>query len=255
MTHFRRYANYYDLLYKEKDYFSESEYIHKLIQSYSRNSKTVLELGCGTGKHAFHLAQKGYTLHCVDLSQEMLAIAKKELKSNYPGLTSQISFEHCDIKALNPKKKFDVIISLFHVVSYLTSDVDIRKTFSNVSSMLEPGGIFIFDCWYGPAVLSLKPEEREKIFEDDKLIIKRKTIPVHKPDDNIIDVNFYIEVTNKKSGENDSFNELHPMRYLFTPEITEFLLESRLGLIAHEEWLTGNKLDTDTWNACYIARL
>lgn len=255
MTHFKKYAHYYDLIYKEKDYFSESEYIHNLIQKYSPNSTTILEMGCGTGKHAFQLARRNYALHCVDLSQEMLAIAKDDLLNNYPELSSNISFEKSDIKALSSTKKYDVIISLFHVISYLTSSEDIRKTFANVSSMLKPGGIFIFDCWHGPAVLSLQPEEREKIFEDDKLIIKRKTVPVHKPDENTIDVNFYIKVNNKVSGETATFDELHPMRYLFTSEVEEFILGANLKLLAHEEWLSSKPLDKNTWNACYIAQL
>ncbi|OXS77038.1 hypothetical protein B1B04_01145 [Lysinibacillus sp. KCTC 33748] len=80
MSNFNQYAEYYDLLYKDKDYIQEANYIDSLLQKYSSNTKSILELGCGTGKHAIILGKKGYKVHGVDLSEGMIREAKIHLE-------------------------------------------------------------------------------------------------------------------------------------------------------------------------------
>ena len=61
------YSQYYDLLYQDKDYLAETNYVDNLIQEFGRcNSKTMLDLGCGTGKHAELFCDQGYKVHGVD---------------------------------------------------------------------------------------------------------------------------------------------------------------------------------------------
>ena len=55
-------GDYYDLFYADKDYKLEANYIHKKIQEYNLNSYSILELGCGTGKHAINLIKFGYEI-------------------------------------------------------------------------------------------------------------------------------------------------------------------------------------------------
>ena len=74
MTVFGNYAHYYDLLYQDKNYVGETQFIHKLIQTHAPNAKNILELGCGTANHALLLAKEGYQVHGVDMSQEMINI-------------------------------------------------------------------------------------------------------------------------------------------------------------------------------------
>ena len=69
------YSCYYNLLYKDKDYAGEAEYIHRLVNAHHPHAKTLLDLGCGTGKPALLLAQAGYRVTGVDRSEEMLAAA------------------------------------------------------------------------------------------------------------------------------------------------------------------------------------
>ncbi len=66
---FENYSQYYDLLYQDKDYIAESEFIHSLIQKFANNAKTVLDLGCGTGRHDILLSQQGYDVTGVAIEQ------------------------------------------------------------------------------------------------------------------------------------------------------------------------------------------
>src|SRR5574344_624121 len=115
MSNFENYSKYYDLLYQDKDYSAESNYIDGLIKKYNLNAKTLFELGCGTGKHAKLLAQKGYKTFGIDLSESMLKQAK----------TLGVDCEFGDVRNFRCDKKFDAVLSLFHVVSYQTSDEDV----------------------------------------------------------------------------------------------------------------------------------
>ena len=142
------YSQYYDLLYKDKDYSGEVDYVDSLIKRQLPEAKNLLDLGCGTGRHAEVFCDKGYVVHGVDLSESMLEKAKE--RSN--GKEDRLSFSHSDVTKLCLDKKFDAIVALFHVLSYQLSNESLEKTFEAVSLYLNGGGVFLFDFWYGPAV-------------------------------------------------------------------------------------------------------
>ncbi len=70
---FDEYARYYDLLYRDKDYQAEADYVAGLIQRFNPKAQSILELGSGTGIHAALLAEKGFTVHGIERNAEMLA--------------------------------------------------------------------------------------------------------------------------------------------------------------------------------------
>ena len=76
---FEKYSDYYDLIYKEKDYNAEAKYVHGLINRNGKNCKNILEFGSGTGKHANVLAKLGYRIHGIELSKHMVSKAKNDL--------------------------------------------------------------------------------------------------------------------------------------------------------------------------------
>ena len=70
---FAKYALCYDLLYRDKDYAAEAGYAGRLIRSATPAARSVLEFGCGTGRHARLLCTRGFDVHGVDHSPEMVA--------------------------------------------------------------------------------------------------------------------------------------------------------------------------------------
>lgn len=251
---FEAYSLYYDLLYKDKDYTSEINYVQSLIKQFSPDTTNVLELGCGTGIHASKLAEKGYTVVGIDKSETMLQRALK-LQSELPASVSKnVSFLEGDIRTYESTSKFDAIISLFHVMSYMSSEEDLNKAVQTVKKHLKLKGIFIFDCWYGPAVLFDKPVSRTKFFENDIVSVKRISVPEMDPDKHIVDVNFEISIHDKLENKDATLHETHRMRYLFTDEIHRLMEINELKIIHFEEWLTGAPLSENSWNACYVCR-
>ncbi|HAR62783.1 MAG TPA: SAM-dependent methyltransferase [Candidatus Margulisbacteria bacterium] len=248
MKVFHDYARYYNLLYKDKNYYAEVDYVDSLIKRYKQDCRNILDLGCGTGIHAKLLTGKGYCVHGIDQSEQMISLAKEN------NIGSSSDFSKGDIRSLELDNTFDVITALFHVISYQVANNDLINTFAGISKHLATEGICIFDVWYGPAVLTERPELRTKIFEDDLLHITRIANPVIYPNDNIVDVNYEIIALDKSTQESERTFETHRMRYLFKPELELFLRLNNLKILAVEEWLTGKVPGFDTWGVSFVAQ-
>ena len=78
ITNFKAYSQYYDAFYKNKDYNDEAKRVAALIRQFDPQAKTLLELGCGTGNHAAFFAKMGYTTTGLEISEEMVALAKEK---------------------------------------------------------------------------------------------------------------------------------------------------------------------------------
>lgn len=248
---FNLYAKYYDLLYRDKDYNSEANYIKKLINLYRPDCSSLLDLGCGTGRHIQSLAESGINVSGVEISDVMLERAYENLKSNGQ-LMEGVRLYKGDIKKIRLREKYDVIILLFHVMSYQTTNNDLLMTLKTIKEHLKDNGICIFDFWYGPAVLSERPEKRLKQLTDEYLNIYRTSIPVMRINENIVEVNFQIDIKDKSGKSLEEISETHVMRYLFKPELKLLLNIFNMSLIHIEEWMTGSMLTEKSWYATAI---
>ena len=252
MTVFNAYARYYDLLYKDKDYNSDAQFMRELICEFAPDSRKLLELGCGTGIHAQMLSADGYQIHGVDFSQDMLDCAQQRLNSLTTDHAARLSFSCEDIRHFRQDARFDVVLSLFHVVSYQTTEDDLLATFKTARHHLNSGGIFIFDCWYGPAVITDKPVVRVKRLQDDRVAVTRIADPTLYPNENRVDVNYQVFVKEKSSADVEELNETHRMRYLFAPEVETLCRVSGFNLISSGEWMSGKIPSFDTWGVYFV---
>lgn len=252
---FANYARYYDLLYRDKNYSAETNFVHELIQSHSPGAKSIFELGCGTGVHASLLAEKGYTVHGVDLSHAMLEAAQDRLLKLPANQSARLQFSQGDIQTIRVDQVFDAVISLFHVVSYQTTNDALKATFETAKAHLKPGGIFLFDCWYGPAVLSDPPVVRVKRLEDEKIQVTRIAEPVMNINQNTVDVNYQVLIRDRKTNAVEELAEIHTLRYLFHPEVE--LLFSQFGFtpLTMGEWMTKQATGYHTWNVYFVGKL
>ena len=250
MSVFNEYSTIYNLLYTDKDYPHEVEYIHNILQKYG--TKNVLEYGSGTGIHGCLLVDKGYSVSGVELSKGMFEQAKKRIADQKK--ESSFSINNGDIRTFTIDKKFDAVISLFHVISYLTENNDVVRTFRNAATHLKQGGIFLFDVWYLPAVLTLHPQNKIKKIESDEYLLHRITEPVILHDKNVVEVHFKSFLTDKKTNKSSMIEEKHFMRYFSTPEIHLFASLSGFEVIESEEFLTANTPSENTWGVCFILR-
>lgn len=248
MSIFKEYAQYYDLLYRDKDYNKETDYIHGLIQKFAPDAKSILNLGCGSGRHDRHLADRGYSITGVDLSAQMIETAIASSRGN-----KNLEYVKADLRTLNLPKQFDIVTSLFHVMSYQVHNDDLINAFKTAFNHLKPGGLFIFDCWHGPGVLTDRPTTRLKELEDSSMSVTRIATPVMHSSKNQVDVNYLVFIREKNSDCTHELRETHKMRYLFVPELQFMLTSAGFIPAVFEEWLTSSQLSFTSWNAVVVA--
>ncbi len=253
MDVFGDYSAYYNLLYNDKDYSGEADFIEVLLKKYAPGTESILDLGCGTGRHDFILSEMGYSVTGIDLSEKMISIAEANTKNHViDGV--QPSFIQGNIQNINIEKKFDLIVSLFHVMSYQQNYTEFQSVINTVNNHLKPGGIFIFDFWFGPAVLSEKPSIRIKKKENDNFKIIRIAEPDINPEENIVNVNYTTNVIEKNTSRISEIKETHKMRYWFIPEIIHMIEQTSFTILDIKEWMTDNQPALDTWNVYCVTK-
>ena len=247
MSHFKEYSKYYDLIYKDKNYLSEVSYIDKIIRKLKKENSCLLDIGCGTGKHASLLVEKGYKVHGIDNSETML----KEAVRNFGGI---VSFSKGDIRNFKLDKTFDIITSLFHVMSYQIRNEDLEASFQSVYNHLNPGGYFIFDCWYGPGVMNDLPTIKVKRMKDEQTEIIRIAEPVIHYNESVVDVRFQILINDLKRNQVTKLHEIHSMRYLFRNEIALFAKMTNFSIEQLYSWLKFKSPSEKDWYVFFILK-
>lgn len=238
-------SRFYDLLYQEKDSLAEAAYVDQLIQRHGIAGPQLLEFGSGTGRHGRLLAARGYHVHGLERSAEMVAAAHQG---------EGFSCQQGDITTTRLERRFNAVLSLFHVVSYQITNPEVQSVFSNAAYHLDPGGLFLFDVWYSPAVAAQRPELRVKRLNTTDLAITRIAEPSLYPNENRVDVHYTVMVQDLNTGVVRSFEEKHPMRHFSLPELDLLAEAAGFDRLTAEEWLTGSSPSEATWGVCVVLR-
>jgi len=138
MTEFySRLAPYYDHLYSFKDYAKEADMLHSVIQENKTSSgNKLLDVGCGTGCHIEQLMTM-YDATGLDISAAMLAVASEKCKG--------VRFIQGDMISMNLEEQYDVIISMFGSIGYLTSEDQLRKAMHAFARHTKSGGVILIE--------------------------------------------------------------------------------------------------------------
>jgi SAM-dependent methyltransferase len=100
-------------------------------------SERVLDLACGTGRHALELARRGFSVVGVDIARDLLDIAE----SDASGESLEASFVEADLRELDFEDEFDLVLSLNDgAVGYFETEEENRRTFEVVARALRAGG-------------------------------------------------------------------------------------------------------------------
>jgi SAM-dependent methyltransferase len=158
----------------------------------------------------------------IDASPAMIRSAKHRVASILPHLASRLDFRVDDIRSsrvecdaeteARTSTAFDVVVSLFHVMSFLTTDMDLQRGLRTAREHLRAGGIFMFDAWYGPGVLKDPPALRVKRVEDEELAVTRLSEPRWIPRENVVHADFTFFVREKATGSVEEIKETCSMR-------------------------------------------
>ena len=141
MNAYTGFAGVYETFMDNVPYEEWAEYLTGLLKEYGVKDGLVAELGCGTGTMTRLLAKAGYDMIGIDLSEEMLDIARYD----HPEVEEDILYLHQDMREFELFGTVEAVVSLCDSMNYITSEEDLLKVFRLVNNYLDPGGYFIFD--------------------------------------------------------------------------------------------------------------
>ncbi|MBU3956765.1 class I SAM-dependent methyltransferase, partial [Patescibacteria group bacterium] len=137
---YRKLAKYYDRLYQYKDYRTEAKFVDQLIRKKGKRGISILDLACGTGNHVKEFVKFGYKVVGLDVSEEMLKIAKRKVP--------KASFMKGNMQNFSLNQKFEAITCLFSSIQYNLTINQLKDTFKCFGNHLTSDGLFIFDVAY-----------------------------------------------------------------------------------------------------------
>jgi len=186
-----------------------------LINIFKKYGKveSVLDVGCGMGRHAYLLSQKGYTCEGIEPHPKMIEYAKQ----HYPGIVYKVN----SMQSINYKNQFDAVMCIFSIIVFNKSNEEAIKTFKNFYQALKKDGILILETFN--AISWIANQSFRKEFEEINKNKNEKTIYREWINTNnqsyVSERNYYNLKNNKKLG---SFTKESRM---FFPLELKFFLE------------------------------
>lgn len=156
------FAYVYDELIREDiEYEKVCDFLENVFTIYDKNPNLVCDLACGTGNITIPMSRRGYDMIGVDVSPEMLDVARSKNNSG-----KDILYLCQDMRKLDLYGTCDAFLCMTDGFNYITSMEALKKIFNRIRTcFIEPDGIFIFDL---SSVYKLKNVLGGNIFIYDK---------------------------------------------------------------------------------------
>lgn len=272
MEAYTGFAALYDTFMDNVPYGEWSRYLIGLLREYGVDGGLVCELGCGTGSITRRLRDAGYDMIGIDLSEDMLDIAReyeaaaagrsaqggsikqqRAAKENEP---SNILYLNQDMREFELYGTVAAIVSLCDSMNYITREDDLRKVFRLVNNYLDPGGIFIFDMntihkyrdVIGDTTIAENREDCSLIWEN---AYQEETGL------NQYDITIFQRVEFEDEDEEELFGRIREthLQRAYTPEtIVRLMAEAGLEFVAMYEACTHELVTEHTERMYFIAR-
>ena len=252
VPHAAEFARYYDLIYSDKDYSAEVALFDRLVGQHSDQTvKTVLDAGCGTGGHSLRLAELGYDVCGVDRSEGMLEMARQKAAPS----RGSVEWIQQDIQSLDLDRRFDACGCFFAVLSFQLSNQAMRGALESIRRHLNPSGLLLGDLWYGPAVLTERPEKRLKITESGKRRVFKFSTPELDLSQHTNVVHQHIVVLDSGGRVEAEVKEAQAVRFWFPLELEAFLENAGFELLSMFAYPDPEKpLTPQDWDLGFVAR-
>jgi ubiquinone/menaquinone biosynthesis C-methylase UbiE len=138
---FTRSAAFYDQLYGFVDYDAAVRQIEAILDKEAPNAKSLLDVGCGTGRH-MELLRERYRVEGLDINPVLLESARRRL----PG----IDLHEADMTDFSLTRRFDVVTCLFSAIAYVRTEENLRAATAAMRRHLTPGGVMLVEPWFTP---------------------------------------------------------------------------------------------------------
>jgi SAM-dependent methyltransferase len=149
-------STYYHLLYEHRDEAEAAAFINALVVHLEpKKGSRMLDLGCGKGRHAQQLAQKGFEVVGLDLSEQSILAARTMENDN-------LSFFTQDMRRPYTANYFDYVFSFFTSFGYFETEAEDQAVFDSVAKNLKKSGTFVLDFMNAERVIRTLVPNGEK---------------------------------------------------------------------------------------------
>ena len=251
-SYLNRHAKLYDLFYADKPYAREAAFVVERLGEHGVGPRSrVLELACGTGRHAFEFEKLGLDVVASDYSPNMLACAIQAKEAS----GSRVRFIEQDMRKLDvPGPPFDAVVSLFDSIGYVQTNEALLEVLSGAHRHLRPEGLLVVEFWHAAAMLRGYDPVRVRRWETEDGEVLRIS-------ETRLDCALqlaHVTYTIMETGQGGSFGRLQETqtnRYFLVQEMAGWL--DRCGF-APSKWYSGfdekRLIDGDTWHVVVVAR-
>jgi SAM-dependent methyltransferase len=167
---YNQFAYHYDRLMEEMPYAEWLDFLRVCWDKHGQ-PQTIADLGCGTGSLAIPLAQQGFEVFGIDISEDMLAVAQhKALEAErmhpLPGKGS-LTWLQQDMRDWALLRPVDAVVSLCDCFNYLLEESDVQEAFVQAYAALKSGGLFVFDVHTSHQFVTYANEQPFFLNEED----------------------------------------------------------------------------------------
>ena len=134
-------AESYDRLTNDVDYEATVDFYMQILAREGLKPRTCVDLACGTGSVTAILAQRGYRVTGVDMSEEMLTVAVMKTQDLEPRPMFSCQY----LQELRLPRAVDMAVCALDSLDYILDPEDCKEAIRRAYKALNPGGIFIFD--------------------------------------------------------------------------------------------------------------
>ena len=132
-------SKYYHILYKSRNKNEASDFIQAIISTLSlKSNNSVLDLGCGNGRHSISLSNYFKLVHGIDISSENISLANENKKEN-------LKFFISDMRNFDTNTKYEYIFNLFTSFGYFKKNEDNIKVLKSCHHHLNKNGLLFVD--------------------------------------------------------------------------------------------------------------
>ncbi|RXZ77205.1 class I SAM-dependent methyltransferase [Paenibacillaceae bacterium] len=168
MRAYRQFASVYDRLMEEMPYAEWMGFIRQCWERYEI-PETIADLGCGTGSISIPLAKSGFEVFGIDLSADMLTVARSKWDETPQQAirrrSGSIRWLQQDMRDWELPSPVDNVLSFCDCINYLTEESDVEAMFRATWRGLKPGGLFVFDV-HPPSQLHRYAEEQPFVLDE-----------------------------------------------------------------------------------------
>jgi SAM-dependent methyltransferase len=153
------FARTYDACYADKDYGGESAWIvGECVRVSGSLPRRLLDVACGTGRHAEAFGAAGIDVIGIDRSEDMLAIARRRLPR-----TRLVRGDMTTLASLVREASVDAAVCLFDSLGYAGTPCGVAATLSGMARAIRPGGIAVVEVWNADAMAAFEPYRERRL--------------------------------------------------------------------------------------------